>query len=82
MSKKLDMQGFWHLKRLVKGDAHLSAGKIISDLNASLPKLVTTRTVRTYFEELGFEHVIKMKKQWLGVQHRQQPVAWCTRHMN
>ena len=39
--KKLNAWGFWHLKRLVRGDAHLSATKIASDLNASLPKPVT-----------------------------------------
>ena len=60
----------------------LRSTKIASDLNASLPKPVTTRTVRTYLKELVFEYVIKVKKQWLSVQHRQQRVAWCTRHMN
>ena len=53
-SKKLDERGFRHLKRLVKSDACLSATKIASDLNASLPKPVTTRTVRTYLKELCF----------------------------
>ena len=60
--KKLDGQDFWHFKRLVKGDAHVSATKIAWDLNASLPKPVTTRTVCTYWKELGFEYVVKMKK--------------------
>ncbi|CAM4796680.1 unnamed protein product [Rotaria magnacalcarata] len=57
--KKLDGRGFRHLKRLVKGEARLSATKIASDLNASLQKPVTTRTVRTYLRELGFEYVVK-----------------------
>ena len=80
--KKLDAWGFRHLKRLVKGDARLSATKIASDLNASLPKPTTTRTICTYLKELTFKYVVKVKKQWLGVQHRQQRVAWCTKHMN
>ena len=80
--RKLDERSFQHLKRLVKGSARLSATKIASELNASLPKPVTTRTVRTYLQELDFEYVVKMKKQWLGIQHRQQRVVWCTKYMN
>ena len=53
---------FRHLKRLVKGDARLGAIKIASDLNPSLPKPVTTRTVRIYMKELDFEYVVKVKK--------------------
>ena len=45
--KKLDEWDFRHLKRLVKGDACLNVTKIASDLNASLPKPVTTRTIHT-----------------------------------
>ena len=67
---------------MVKGDACLCAAKIASDRNASLPKPLTTRTVRTYLTELGLEYLVKMKKQWLGVQHRQLRIAWCTKHMN
>ena len=77
--KNLDARGFGRLKRFVKGDARLSATKIASDLNASLPKPVTTRTDRTYLKELAFENMVKVKEQWLGVQ---QWVAWCTKHMN
>ena len=80
--KRLDAHGFWHLKQLVKDDARLSTTKIASDLNASLPNPVTTRTVRAYLKKLTFEYVIKMKKQWLGVQHLQQRIAGCTKHMN
>ena len=69
--KKNDALGFRHLKRLIKGNARLSATKIASDLNANLQKLVTPPTVRTYLKELAFECVVKVKKQWLGVQHRQ-----------
>ena len=63
--KKLDERDFRHLKRLVKGNAPLSTTKIASNLNASLPKPVTTRTVRTYLNELGFECMVKVKEQWL-----------------
>ena len=62
IQKKLYAQGFRYLKRLIKGDACLSTTKIASDLNASLPKPMTTRTVRTYLKELGFEYVVKVKK--------------------
>ncbi|CAF3183212.1 unnamed protein product [Rotaria socialis] len=80
--RKVDGRGLRHLKRLVKGDERLSAAKIATDLNASLPKPITTRTVRNYLKELGFEDVVKVKKQWLGVKHRKQRMAWCTQHMN
>ena len=66
---------------MVKDDACLSAAKIASDLNASLLKPVTTRTVPTYLKELSFEYVIRVKKQWLGVQHGQRRLVWCTKHM-
>ena len=71
VQKELDARNFRHLRRLIKGDVRLSATKIVSDLNPSLLKPVTIRTVRTYLKELDFEHVVKMKKQWLGVQRRQ-----------
>ena len=54
-SKNLDEQSFQHLKRLVNGDARLSATKTVSNLNAILPKPVTTRIVCTYLKELDFE---------------------------
>ena len=69
-SKRLDRRDFWYLKRLVKSDACVSAVKIGWDLNDSLPKPVTTRTVRTYLKEPGFEYVVTEKKQWLRIQHR------------
>ena len=75
VKKKLDARYFWHLKQLVKGDTRLSATKIASDLNACLPKPVTTRTVRTCLKELAFEYVLSKKKRWLDDQHRQQRVA-------
>ena len=80
--RKLSDRDVRHLKRLVKGDARLSAAKITSDLNNSLPKPVTKRTVRNYLKELSYEYVVKVKKQWLSARHRQQRVAWCQDHMH
>ncbi|CAF2016844.1 unnamed protein product [Rotaria magnacalcarata] len=80
--KKIPNRGIRHLKRLVKDDGRLSAAKITSDLNASLPKPVSTRTVRRYLRDLGYEYVVKIKKQWLSNKHRQQRVNWCTRYMH
>ena len=75
--KKLSGREIRHLKRLVKGDSRISSSKIASDFNTSLPKPVTTRTVRRYLKELGFEYVVKVKKQWLSASHRQHLIAWC-----
>ena len=80
--KELDTRGFRHLKRLAKGDERQSATKIASDLNANLPKPVTIRTVRTYLKQLAIEYVVKMKKQWLTIQHPQRQVALCTKYIN
>jgi transposase len=60
--KKIPDRAVRHLKRLVKEDARISAVKITSDLNTSLPKPVSTRTVRRYLKDLGFEYVVKIKK--------------------
>ena len=76
--KTVDGQGFGHLNRLVRGDARLSVTKVTSDLNGSLPKPETTRTVHTYLKELDFEYLVTVKKQRLSIQHLQQRVAWCT----
>ncbi|CAF1019607.1 unnamed protein product, partial [Didymodactylos carnosus] len=80
--KKLSDREVRHLKKLVKGDSRLSAAKIASDLTNSLPKPVTIRTVRRYLKDLGFEYVVKIKKQWLSARHWQQRVAWCTQHLS
>ena len=64
-----------HLKRLVKGDVSISGAKITRNLSASLPKPVTSRVVRNYLKELGFECAVKVKKQWLGATHRKQRMA-------
>jgi transposase len=59
-----------HLKRLVKGDNRLSCSKITMELNESLNKPVTRRTVFNYLKKLGYEYKVKIKKQWLNAQHR------------
>ena len=41
---------------------------------------MTTQAIHIYLRELAFEYVVMVKKQWLGVQYRQQQVAWCTKH--
>ena len=60
--KTISNRGVRHLRRLVKDDGRLSAAKITSDLNASLSKPVSTRTVGRYLRDLGYEYVIKIKK--------------------
>ncbi|CAF2092095.1 unnamed protein product [Rotaria magnacalcarata] len=59
--KKLSGREIRHLKRLPKGDSRFSASKIASDLNTSLQKPITTRTIRRYLKDLGFEYVVKIK---------------------
>jgi transposase len=49
------------LKRLVHGENRISAAKIMSDLNRSLPKPVSKRTIQRYLTELGYEYVTKLK---------------------
>ena len=80
--KTIPNRGVRHLKRLVKDDGCLSAAKITSDLNASLPKPVSTRTVRGYLRDLGYEYIVKIKNQWLSNKHRRQRVDWCTQFMH
>ena len=50
--KKNPNRGVRHLKRLVKDDGRLSAAKITLDLNASLPKPVSTKTICRYLRDL------------------------------
>ena len=52
--KKLSHRDERHLRRLVKGKNRLSAAKIMADLNSSLLKPVTKRTVRNYLTKLYF----------------------------
>ena len=60
--KKLSHCDERHLRRLVKGENRLSTAKITADLNSSLLKPVTKRTVRNYLTKLGFEYKLKLKK--------------------
>ena len=60
--KSLSDRNIHELKRLVQGDNRLSAAKITTDLNISLFKPVSKRTVRRYLKKLGFEYAIKIKK--------------------
>ena len=71
-----------HLKRLVKGKHRLSVSKIMKDLNQSLPEPITSCTVfnYVYLKRLDYEYKVKLKKQWLDREHREQRVAWCRRH--
>lgn len=78
--KKMNGQNIRHLKRLVNGDSYLCARKITSDLNNSLPKPVSVVTVRGYLKSLGYEYVVRVKKQWLSAKHRIQRVEWCQRY--
>ena len=78
--KKLSYREERHLRRLVKGENRLSAAKIMADLNSSLLKPVTKRTVRNYLTKLGFEYKVKLKKQCLSKKHREQRVAWCRQY--
>ena len=71
-----------HLERLVKFESRLSASKITSELNNSLPKPVTTRTIRNYLRELSYEYVVKLTKQWSSTHHREQRVAWRNEHLH
>ena len=60
--KRIKNRDIRRLKRLVKGDGRLTADKTASDLNASFPKPVSTRTIHRYLRELGFEYVVTIKK--------------------
>ena len=79
-SKKLSHRNERHLRRLVKGENRPSAAKVTADLNSSLFKPVTKRTVRNYLTKLGFEYKVKLKEQWLSKKHREQRVAWCRQY--
>ena len=59
--KKLSDREIRHSKRLIKGDFRSSTSKIATDLNAILPELVITRTMRRYLKDPAFEYVVKTK---------------------
>ena len=65
---------------MVNGDSRLCVRKITSDLNNSLPKPVSVDTVRRYLKTLGYEYVVRVKKQWLSAKHRTLRVEWCQRY--
>ena len=52
--KKLSHRNERHLRRLVKGENQPSVAKVTADLNSSLLKPVTKRTVCNYLTKLGF----------------------------
>ena len=58
--KKLSYRDERHLRRLMKDENQLSAAEITADLNSSLLKPVTKRTVRNYLTKLGFEYKVKL----------------------
>ena len=60
--KSLSDRNIRELKRLVQGDNRLSAAKITTDLNMSLFKPVSKRTVRQYVKKLDYEYAVKIKK--------------------
>ena len=60
--KSLSDRNIRELKRLVQGDNRLSAAKITTDLNMSLFKPVSKRTVRRYLKKFGYEYAVKIKK--------------------
>ena len=69
--KSLSNRNTRELKRLVQSDNRLSAAKITTDLNMSLFKSVSKRTVRRYLKKFGSEYAVKIKKkQWLSTKHR------------
>ena len=80
--KSLSDRNISELKRLVQGDNRLSAAKITSDLNMSLFKPVSKRTVHRYLKKLGYEYAVKIKKQWLSTKHRKARVRWCERYQH
>ena len=61
-SKSLSDRNIHELRRLVQGDNRLSAAKITTDLNISLFKPVSKRTVRRCLKKLGYEYAVKVKK--------------------
>ena len=81
-SKKLSGRDICYLKRLVQGSSRLSASKIATNLNDSLPEPVTTRTIRGYLKDLAFEYVVKIQKQRLSAHHRQHRIAWYKQYLN
>ena len=72
--KSLSDRNIHELKRLIQGDNRLSAAKITIDLNMSLFKPVSKRTVRRDSKKLGYEYAVKIEKQWLSTKYRKARV--------
>ena len=61
--KNLSDRNISELKRLVQGDNNpLIAAKITTDLNISLFKPVSKRTMRRYLKKLGYGYAVKIKR--------------------
>ena len=80
--KGLSDRNVHELKSLVPGDNRLSAARITTDLNMSLSKPVSKRTMRRYLKKLGYEYAVKIKEQWLSAKHREARVQWCERYQH
>ena len=80
--KSLSDRNVREMTRLVQSDNRLSAAKITIDLNMSLSKPVSKRTVRRYLKKLGYEYAVKIKKQWLSAKHRKARVQGCERYQH
>ena len=80
--KSLSDRNIRELKRLVQDDHRLSAAKITTDLNMSLFKPMSKRTVRRYLKKLGYEYAVEIKRQWLSTKHRKARVRYCERYQH
>ena len=60
--KSLSDHKICEFKRLVQGDNRLSAAETTTNLNMSLFKPVSKRTMRRYLKKLGYEYAVKIKK--------------------
>ena len=79
---KLNDRHIRYLKRLVKGESRLSASNTTANLNTSLATPISSRTVRRCLKKLGYEYMVKVKKQYLTKKHREKRVTWCGDHQN
>ncbi|UJR08074.1 hypothetical protein I4U23_012351 [Adineta vaga] len=61
--KKITGDDIRYLKKLVRGDVRPSASKVTSELNISLPNPVSVVPVPRYLKYLGYEYVVKSKRQ-------------------
>ena len=59
--KRLSDRNIRELKRLIQSDNRLSAAKITTDLNMSVFKPMSKRSMRRYLKKLGYEYAIKIK---------------------